>query len=232
MGDDKSQKTEAATPKRKKEMRKKGQVAKSATLVSWVSLLVATYLIPMVGSNIGALLSDGIRSISEVAATPEPETLLAVTSTLLKQSAMALVPLLLGAALLGLVGNLAQVGFILTAGPLTPKFERISPIAGVKRLFSVKSLWETGKQVLTMLLILAVAIPGVKGIINSMMGSTWALGPALSELLASIMSLVQLVAAVGCLIGAADFAWQRYSLKRDGRMTKQEINARSTGIRG
>ncbi|HTO01946.1 MAG TPA: EscU/YscU/HrcU family type III secretion system export apparatus switch protein [Microthrixaceae bacterium] len=223
MGEDKSQKTEAPTPKRKKEMRKKGQVAKSATLVSWISLLVATYLIPMVGSNIGELLSEGIRSISAVAATPEPETLLEISSTLLKQSAMALAPLLLGAALLGLVGNLAQVGFIFTMGPLTPKFERISPLAGVKRLFSVKSLWEVGKQILTMGVILAVAIPGVIGIINSMMGSTWALGPALSELMSSIMSLVQLVAAVGCLIGGADFAWQRFSLKRDSRMTKQEI---------
>lgn len=223
MGEDKSQKTEAPTHKRKKEMRKKGQVAKSATLVSWVSLLAATYLLPMVASNIGDLLGEGIRSISDVAASPEPETLLQVSSDLFKQSFMAIAPLLLGAALLGLVGNLAQVGFIFTTGPLKPKFERVSPSKGIKRIFSVKSLWETGKQMLTMGVILAVAIPSVIRIIHSMMGSTWGLGPALSELFASIMGLVQMVAAVGCLIGGADFAWQRYSLKRDSRMTKEEI---------
>lgn len=223
MGDDKSQKTEAPTPKRKKEMRKKGQVAKSATLVSWVSLLAATYLLPKIGSNIGDLLAEGIRSVNEVAATPEPETLLAVSTTLCKQAFLALVPLLLGAALLGLVGNLAQVGFIFTAGPITPKWERISPKAGLKRIFSVKALWETGKQILTMGVIVAVAIPGVIGIINSTMGESWGLGPALSQLFASVMGLVQMVAAVGCLIGAADFAWQRFNLKRDSRMTKEEI---------
>ncbi len=232
MAEDKSQKTEAPTPKRKKELRKKGQVAKSATLVSWMSLLAATYLLPKIGSNIGNLLAEGIRSISEVAATPEPETLLEVSTSLFKKSFMAIAPLLLGAALLGLVGNLAQVGFIFTTGPIKPRWERVSPKAGLKRIFSVKSLWETGKQILTMGVIIAVAIPGVIGIVNSMMGSNWGLGPALSELFSSIMSLVQMVAAVGCVIGAADFAWQRFSLKRDSRMTKDEIKREAREAEG
>ena len=223
MAKDRDQKTEPQSAKRKKESRKKGEVAKSATLVSWLSLLVATYIIPSVARNVGDLVADGIRSITVVAEDPVPATLLAEAAILGRRSIGAVAPILIGAALLGLIGNLAQVGFIFTGGPLKPKFERISPAAGVKRLISIKSLWESGKQVLIMGVILAVSIPAVIGMANTLLGSTWALRPALSQLFASIMGLVQLIAIIGTVIGAVDYAWQRFNLLRDNRMTKEEV---------
>jgi len=229
---DRDQKTEQQTAKRKKESRKKGQVAKSATLVSWLSLLIATFLLPPVVRNFSDLISEGVRAMPRVAADPDPQALLQEASIMGRQAVGALTPLLLGTMLLGLLGNLAQVGFIFTAGPLKPKFERVNPLQGFKRLFSVKSVWETGKQILTMGVILAVSIPAVIGMANSLMGSSWALGPALSELAASIVDLVQIVAIIGCLIGLADFAWQRFNLMRDNKMTKQEIKQESKESEG
>src|SRR5690606_25402771 len=135
----------------------------------------------------------------------------------------ALAPVLLTAAAVALLGNLAQVGLVFTATPLKPKAERINPIAGFKRMFSAKSLWETGKQVLTMGVVLAVAVPSVLGIADSLLGSTWELGAALSNLGGSLVSLVRLVAAVGVVIGVADYAWARFNLTRDQRMTKEEV---------
>jgi flagellar biosynthetic protein FlhB len=220
---DRDQKTEQQTAKRKKESRKKGQVAKSATLVSWLSLLIATFILPPVVRNFSDLITEGVRSLPIVAADPDPEVLVAEAGKMFRSSISAITPLLVGTALLGLLGNLAQVGFIFTTGPLKPKFERVNPLQGFKRLLSVRSLWETGKQVLTMAVILAVAIPGVIGMANSLLGSSWALGPALSELAEAIMDLVQIVAIIGVLIGVADFAWQRYNLTRDNKMTKQEV---------
>ncbi len=223
MAKDRDQKTEQQTAKRKKESRKKGQVAKSATLVSWLSLLLATFLLPPVIQNFSELISEGVRALPRVAENPSPEALGEEASAMFRQSLSALAPLLLGTMLLGILGNLAQVGFIFTTGPLKPKFERINPLQGAKRLFSTKSLWETGKQVVTMGVILAVSIPAITGMADSLMGSTWALTPALSQLGSSIIDLVQIVAIIGCLIGVADFAWQRYNLMRDSKMTKQEV---------
>ena len=82
MAKDRDQRTEQQTAKRKKENRKKGQVAKSPTLVSWVSLLVATYILPRVISNMGDVLADGVRGISDIAASPEPATLLSLARNL------------------------------------------------------------------------------------------------------------------------------------------------------
>jgi flagellar biosynthetic protein FlhB len=223
MAKDRDQKTEQQTAKRKKESRKKGQVAKSATLVSWLSLLLATFLLPPVVRNFSELISEGVSALPRVAADPNPEMLVREASTMGRQAIGALTPLLLGTMLLGILGNLAQVGLIFTTGPLKPKFERINPIEGTKRLFSTKSLWETGKQVVTMGVILAVSIPAVIGMANSLMGTTWALGPALAQLAGAIVDLVQIVAIIGCLIGVADFAWQRFNLMRDSKMTKQEV---------
>ncbi|MDQ2678143.1 MAG: EscU/YscU/HrcU family type III secretion system export apparatus switch protein [Actinomycetota bacterium] len=223
MAKDRDQKTEDQSAKRKKESRKKGQVAKSPTLVSWTSLLFATFFLPSVVSRVGDVVTQGVRGIETITARPEPGVLLEQAGQVARGAFMALVPLLLAAMLWGIVGNLAQVGFVFATDPIKPKFERINPGAGLKRLVSIKTLWETGKQVLTLAVILVVAVPSVLAMSRRMLGSTWALGPALSEVGSSLLSLVQLVAVVGTLIGVADFAWQRFNLKRDSRMTKQEV---------
>lgn len=223
MSGDRSQKTEAATPKRKKELRKKGQVARSQALVSWISLLLATFMVPAVGSHIALQLSEGIRGVERISENPDTHTLLAEISGVGWRVFIALTPLLVGAMIIGIVGNLAQVGFVFTFGPLTPKFEKVNPVQGLKRLFSVRSLWETGKQLITVGLIAAVAVPAILGTSRTLLGGSWSLGPALEEMYRSLVRVIQMVAAVGCLIGAADFAWQRFNLKRDSKMTKQEI---------
>ena len=223
MAKDRDQKTEEQTAKRKKESRKKGQVAKSPTLVSWTSLLIATFFLPSVIGRVGEVVADGVRGIEAITAQPDPGVLMMLAGEVLRGSFSAMVPLLLAAMLWGIVGNLAQVGFVFATDPIKPKWERVNPGAGIKRLFSVKTLWETGKQVLTLGVILIVAVPSVMAMSRRMLGSTWALAPALSEVGSSVLRLVQLVAVVGSLIGVADFAWQRFNLKRDSRMTKQEV---------
>lgn len=223
MAKDRDQRTEQQTAKRKKENRKKGQVAKSATLVSWVALLVATFVLPGVVGNIGARLAEGVRSIEDIAANPEPGVLVESVRTVCLSVVTALAPVLLVAAGVALLGNLAQVGLVFTATPLKPKAERLNPIAGFKRLFSTKSLWETGKQLLTMGVVLAVAVPAIMGIGDDLLSSSWELEPALSSLAASLVSLVRLVASAGVVIGVADYAWARFNLTRDQRMTKEEV---------
>ena len=223
MAKDRDQRTEQQTAKRKKENRKKGQVAKSPTLVSWVSLLVATFVLPKVISNMGDVLAEGVRGIDDIAASPEPATLLSLAKTVSFSALTALAPVLLAAMLVALVGNLAQVGLVMATDPIKPKFERVNPVAGFKRLFSAKAAWEAGKQLVTMGVIAAVAIPAVMGTTERLLGSTYELAPALSQLGGSLVGLVRTVAMIGTLIGVADYLWARFNLVRDQRMTKEEV---------
>ncbi len=223
MAKDRDQKTEEQTAKRKRESRKKGHVAKSPTLVSWTSLLIASFFLPSAIARIGDVVAEGLHGIEAITAQPDPAVLMTLAEQVARGAFGALMPLLLAALLWGILGNMAQVGLVFATDQLKPKWERINPAAGVKRLFSVKTLWETGKQVLTLGVILVVAVPSVMAMSRRMLGSTWALAPALSEVGSSVLRLVQVVAVVGSLIGVADFAWQRFNLKRDSRMTKQEV---------
>lgn len=223
MAKDRDQRTEQQTAKRKKENRKKGQVAKSPTLVGWISLLVATFVLPKVISNMGDVLAEGVRGISDIAASPEPATLLSLAKTISFSALTALAPVLLAAMLVALVGNLAQVGLVMATDPIKPKFERVNPVAGFKRLFSAKAAWEAGKQIVTMGVIAAVAIPAVMGTTERLLGSTYELSPALSQLGGSLVGLVRTVAMIGTVIGVADYLWARFNLVRDQRMTKEEV---------
>lgn len=223
MAKDRDQRTEPASQKRKREARRKGQVVRSQTLVPWATLLVATFVLPGLVGGIADNLAGGLRAVADVTAEPSVEQLLEAAGATARGAALAFLPLLLVTAALAVVGNLAQVGFLLSGGPLKPKFERINPLAGLKRLLSTKSLWETGKQVVLVTLVVVVSLPALRGIAETLAGSTWPLSAGLATASASVLSLVRLIAVVGTVAGVADYAWQRRSFTRDQRMTKQEV---------
>jgi flagellar biosynthetic protein FlhB len=223
MAKDRDQKTEQQTAKRRREVRKKGQVARSPTLVGWLSLLLATFLMPPVIGRLATVLSEGVRSVRVVAADPTPEVLNQQAGAIAREAFAAMIPFLVVVAIGALVGTLAQVGLVFTTDPLKPKWERLNPVAGFKRLFSVKGLWETGKQIVTMLVVLAIAVPAVVGTSRMLLGSTFGLTEAIGEVTGTALVLVRLVAVIGTLIGVADFAWARFNLLRDNKMTKQEV---------
>jgi flagellar biosynthetic protein FlhB len=220
---DRDQKTEQQTAKRRREVRKKGQVARSPALVGWLSLLLATFFMPPVIANLSTVLAQGVRSVRVVAEDPTPGVLTEQAGTVARDAFVAMVPFLVVVAIVALVGTLAQVGLVFTTDPLKPKWERVNPGAGFKRLFSVKSLWETGKQLVTMVVVLAIAVPAVVGTSRSLLGSTFGLGEAIGAVTGTALQLVRLVAVIGTLIGVADYAWSRFNLLRDNKMTKQEV---------
>ncbi len=223
MAKDRDQRTEQQSAKRKREVRKKGQVARSPTLVGWLSLLLATFLMPPVIGQLANVLAEGVRSVKVVAADPTPGVLTEQAGAVARNALGAMVPFLVVVAIGALVGTLAQVGLVFTTDPLKPKWERVNPGAGLKRLFSVKSLWETGKQVLTMVVILAIAVPAVVGTSRALLGSTFGMTEAIGAVTGTALQLVRLVAVIGLLIGVADYAWARFNLVRDNKMTKQEV---------
>jgi flagellar biosynthetic protein FlhB len=223
MANDRDQKTEKPTAKRKKENRKKGIVARSQTLVPWIAVLISTFVVPPMIGNVMTHLETGLRQFGDVAANPTLGQLGDSVLGAAWSASLAFLPMLALVSLVALVGSLAQVGFILTLGPITPKWEKISPKAGFKRLFSAKSLWETAKQVLLVTVILLVSVPAVMTTSQLLAGSSWQLSAALTEAGRAILSLAQVISAIGVASGVADFAWQRYSTGKDSMMTKQEI---------
>lgn len=223
MANDKDQKTEKPTAKRKKENRKKGIVARSQTLVPWVTVLISTFVIPPMTANLLDHLATGIEAITEVTANPTLGQLAQSVTASATAAMLAFLPLLGLVTVIALVGSIAQVGFILTLGPITPKWEKISPKAGFKRIFSVKSVWETAKQVLLVTIIVLVATPTVVTATELVAGTSWELSSSLATAGTALLTLVQIISVLGVVAGVADFAWQRWSTARDSKMSLKEI---------
>jgi flagellar biosynthetic protein FlhB len=133
-------------------------------------------------------------------------------------------PLLLGTMVVGVVMNVAQVGFAPSVKLLAPKFSRVSPTKGLKRLLSTTTLWETAKALLKVAVLSVVAYRAVMGIVPVLVdGGHLSAMTTVGIVAARAMSMVRTVALVGLGLAAADYAFQRRKIQGQLRMTKQEL---------
>ncbi len=224
---DEAEKTEPATPKKKEDARKKGQVAQSRD-VSTVLLLAAAAaaLGSPLGERLGRLVLEASRqSWSGMLIRPESvadfHAIFLYVGVLM---AFALAPFALLFVLTGIASNLAQIGWLLSAEALAFKLEKINPITGFKRMFSLDRVYELGKALLRLAVVvwiswwfLAPALPEVFSLMGSDLAATGRVG---GELLAKTMWVIL---AIFALFAVVDFVWQRYQHEKRLRMTKQQV---------
>ncbi|HSP46517.1 MAG TPA: EscU/YscU/HrcU family type III secretion system export apparatus switch protein, partial [Clostridiaceae bacterium] len=170
---DKHSKTEEASPKRLRDSRKKGQVAKSGDLNSSVSFLAFALLLTGLGQY---LFKNSFEMVRATLRTGPGETLSAGNAgSILMQSALRFfvifLPFGLVAVVVGIVTNLAQVGFLFTAEPIKPDFKRLNPLEGFKNIFSSKSLFNKFKSIMKLCVVTFITLNGLKKVIIPIMNA-------------------------------------------------------------
>lgn len=226
-------KTEAPTPKRKREARRDGKVARSPDLVAWVSVLIGTAVLPSLVERTANATRQMLAGAAQVASAPDPAALPTIVGTALRATLTVLLPALLAFFVIALAGNLAQVGFILTGKPLKPKASHLNPIQGFKRLFSVKGLWQAASATLKLTVILAVAYTMLKGVAGELISAPLrSAADSVTDLGSLALSVVRTVAVVALVIAIADYAIKRRDLRRELRMTKQEVRQEAKDSEG
>jgi flagellar biosynthetic protein FlhB len=223
---DHGQKTEEPTQRRLDEARRKGQVATSReinhALVLGAGALLIGLLAPAVASDVALALRPLLARPHAFALAPIGlERLLA---TLLGELGMAL---LLAALLLlaaALAAGMIQNGLVVSAEPLTPKAERLSPLAGARRLFSLRSLVEFGKGVLKVTLVAAAAAALLWPAAARIVAATGLEVPALLPLLQGLA--LRLLAGTALLVGLIallDVGYQRFEHRKQLRMSRRDL---------
>lgn len=216
--------TEAPTHKKKQEARKKGTVSKSADLGPWITLLISTYAIPSLIGSVTRAVVGSLAAIDDIARQPDPLQGVELLGSSLRAGLMAVLPFLLLCTLVGIVTHVAQTGLVLSLHPLKPDFKRINPMQGLKRLLSVRSVWETGKQVAKGVTIGWLCWPHIRSISDQL--TTSGRVPLMEGMGVSAHALVAMI-RVTCYaiiaIAVADFAYQRRNKILDLRMTRQEV---------
>ena len=219
-------KTEDPTEKRKKDSREKGEIARSKELNTLAIMLAGSIGLLIFG---GALAQD-MMELMRYNFSISRETLLNTDSMgafLLHSGKVALLavqPVLITLLIAALVGPIALGGWLFAAGSMAPKFSRMNPAAGLKRMFSAKALVELLKALAKFFIILIVALLVLKSDIVDL------LRIAQEPLEQAVIHSLQVVAwsalwmACGLiLIAAVDVPVQLWESHKKLLMTKQEV---------
>jgi len=147
MAESTGEKTELPTPKKLRDAREKGQVCTSKDITSTAILVVLFAILAWMGvtlmNDMEELLKFLSLRIAENNIASVKESSLMTTLIICKHSFI----FVLVAAVIGVVGNVAQIGFLFTFEPIIPKLEKLSPVEGAKKIFSMKNVFEFLKNV-------------------------------------------------------------------------------------
>ncbi|MGI6066004.1 MAG: flagellar biosynthesis protein FlhB [Bacillota bacterium] len=227
MASDKSfaqEKTEEATPYRRREARRKGQVAKSFDLNAAFNLFVLVSLLFSLQGYYLDLIQSFLAGCCAEISSLAPDGPIVLLQRGGRFFFTLLMPIFLSAFLAALVSNLVQVGFVVSGESLKPKWERLNPIQGFKRMFSLKTIIELVKNLLKVTVILLVALLVVKKEIATVLMTSLShcfQGFHLGGRIA--FSLAAAVIIAFTVIAGLDFFYQRYQYRKSLRMTKQEV---------
>lgn len=221
---DKSQRTEKATPKHKKEMREKGNVARSAELGGWASMLLVASVLPRLGSMAAGRIEGFVRETSQTMQHPSPGTAAGLLGKGLQATLFTALPVIVVIAVLGVAISFAQVGLRFTPKAMGFKFSRISPKSGFKRIYSSQGVWSLGKTMLKLCILGILGYVIMHQLVVSVVGgSTLPLQATLSIALATMVKLMRAIGALAFAIAGADYYFERRRYQQELKMTRQEI---------
>lgn len=220
------EKTEEATPKKKSEARKKGQIARSKDVGLAITMVTCTLVILLLSGMIVGNLKDTmvyflqsgmLQDINEM-------SIKSIVLTVLMKAALCILPVVVPIMIAGIVASLMQTGFLLTGEPLKPKFSKLNPISGFKNMFSKKSFVDLLKNLAVVTVIGFIGFLYVRDNYDKILqiSNTYlpSLGGQVQDLVVGIFFQVSVVLVI---IAAADYFVQFKFHQKDLRMTKQEI---------
>ena len=216
------EKTEKATPKRRKQARKEGQVARTPDLGGWATMLLLGLAMPtLLGREIHAWTDLMTQAFT---ATEHPTTTVALQ--LLGQGGRhALESLVVLGSMVMVVGvgsAIAQGGFALATKQVKPSLSKLNPIKGAKRLFGPQVAWEGVKVLVKSALVAVIVTHAIKGLMP-LVGGLVPMDAVVGDVRTSALGLARTVAFAGLAMAGADYAMQRRRVGKQTRMTKDEV---------
>lgn len=223
---DDAQKTEEPTPRKLAQAREKGQIAQSREISNFAVLLGLAFTVAVIGPFMAAGIHDTLAVLVEKSGDIPIDRSNAgdVLTDTFAGVLLWLSPAFVLFIVLALLANLGQSGFLLSTEPITPKLSKISPIAGVKRLFSLKSVVEFIKGILKLIIVggiayilLAPEFDRLEALLQMDVVDL------LREIQVLIIRMMIGVVSIMAVIAALDYAYQRYEHLKQMRMSRQEV---------
>jgi flagellar biosynthetic protein FlhB len=234
-GEDDGDKTEDPTDKKRTEAREKGNIAKSMEIITALMMLSTSLCLLILGpgifNNLGLLMQ---RSLSgPVALNIQPTDVVQIYNNIMQSTGLMILPFMATMFCVGVLANVMQVGFNLTTENLEIKWDRISPMAGFGRIFSIQNLMKLGVSIakLTLLVIIVTLF------FTSHMGEWEGLPSSDPSIILWYTSwktflLAIYIALTLFIIAIIDYGFQWWKHEQDLKMTKQEVRDEMKNMEG
>lgn len=221
------EKTEKATPKRKQDERKKGNVFQSNEVGSVLSLVAVFFSLQLLGPWIVSNIETTMTEFFTMSATQTALTMTDANQFFQKGClcfAVTILPVLIIGAFASSISTIAQTRGLVSFEALKPKFSRINPIQGFKRLFSLRGVVELLKSILKIVILGIVIYQALEqelSVIPRLVDMT--IPQAGTAIGAAIMEIVKKAALIMAFVAAFDYLYQWWEYEKNLRMSKQEI---------
>lgn len=225
---DSGEKTEKATPRKRKKAREDGQVLQSREITSAIVLLCMFITLRVFGS----FIYEGILEVFKIFFTQwqEVESIYSIKGMikLYLQVGIAflkiILPIFAVAFLTGLITGYSQVGFLFTTKTLQIKLNRLNPLSGLKRIFSVRSLTELIKSIFKIVVVGIIGFSYLKGEVVNMLKTMDMDVVSIAAYIGVTATNVAIRMCIALLVlGVLDYGYQWWEYEKNIRMTKQEI---------
>lgn len=224
------EKTEPATAKKLSDARNEGQVCKSRELgqaVSMVALfLMLKMLMSFMGENFLTLFRQVYDKIPETVSVRDlnANVVMAFFQHTMLVSVKLAGPFFAAGVVVALLINIVQVKWKVTTKPLQPNLNKFNPINGFKRIFSKDSLFELLKSIVKVAMIALIAYSALSSHVNEIfLMYNITLNQAIAEIGSLVIDVGYRISLLYCVLGAADYIYQRHKFNEDMKMTKQEV---------
>jgi flagellar biosynthesis protein FlhB len=221
---DSQDRTEQATPKRMKQVRKDGALQKSQDLSAWLGVGAGALCMPLVASAGSKAGTEQILVVRQMIANPDPELAVHALGDGLGSLMTTMLPLFGVVVLTAILGSAVQGGIHISTKRLKPRVEQFNLAKGIKRSFGMQALWQGVKAALKTAAIGTVLWIVVQGMVPLMLGSgSHSLSAILAAAGGGVSGLVRTAVVAGLALAALDVIVVMKRNRKQTRMTKKEV---------
>lgn len=224
MAEDKSSKTEKATPQQKKKAREEGNIPRTQDVSMWLTVLAFYALGPAAIAALFDRVTLTLKDIARLIAGPSQEGALKILGENLTGYLTIIAPVTLLCLLVGTLGHVMQGGVKIYGKRFKPKWKKLNPITGIKNLFGIQAAWTFTKTMIKFVVFGLIAYLTVKDTITLVTGTgTRSVANILDVVSAAAMRVILWICVVGLVIAVFDYSVEKYRVEKSLRMSKDEI---------
>ncbi len=218
-------KTEEPTPQKIKKTREEGNVAKSAFLISAISLVGIVVIIMMGGFILNEFKNILIHFLRDgVAYNYGPYDVVDIFKSVVFKSLMLIIVPSIVFVVLAIISNIVQTGFLITPKSLKPSFRDLNPISNIKNIFSIKALFDLFRDSIVIAILCYISYKFILDNIEEFFRiSNFRVKYSFSSIVPLFMSIFLKIFMIVGVIGIVDFAIEKFRYKKKLKMTKQEV---------